>query len=253
MIGLLAQKIGMTQVFDEQGRVTPVTLLSAGPCAVVQVKTPETDGYAALQIGFGTKREKLIPNGLRGHLKKHNAAGVRTLKEVRVDDTAEYQRSHPEGGGEEMKAKRFGIDGKEKGSVELPPEIFEAEVNEHLIWEAVKMFLGNQRQGTAAAKNRAKVSGGGRKPWKQKGTGRARAGSNPSPLWTGGGVAFPPRPRDYTTRLNAKAKLRALCGALTSRAHDGGVVIVDAPSFEAPKTKTMPELIDKIGLKEKKV
>src|SRR5258705_9411075 len=91
MSGLLAEKIGMAQVFDEQGRVAPVTLLSAGPCSVIQVKTPETDGYAALQIGFGKKREKLIPNGLRGHLKKHNAAGVRTLKEVRVDDTSEYQ------------------------------------------------------------------------------------------------------------------------------------------------------------------
>ena len=90
MIGLLAEKIGMTQVFDEQGRVTPVTLLSAGPCSVIQVKTPETDGYAALQIGFGTKREKLIPNGLRGHLKKHKAAGVRSLKEVRVDDVSSF-------------------------------------------------------------------------------------------------------------------------------------------------------------------
>ena len=151
-----------------------------------------------------------------------------------------------------MKAKRYGIDGKEKGSVELPKELFEAEINEHLIWEAVKSYLGNQRQGTAAAKNRAKVSGGGRKPWRQKGTGRARAGSNTSPLWPGGGVAFPPRPRDYTTRLNAKAKLRALCGALTARARDGGVVILDAPSLDQPKTKTLAELIEKVGLRDRK-
>ena len=152
-----------------------------------------------------------------------------------------------------MKAKRYGIDGKEKGSVELPKELFEAEVNEHLIWEAVKMYLGNQRQGTAAAKNRAKVSGGGRKPWRQKGTGRARAGSNTSPLWPGGGVAFGPRPRDYTTHMNAKARMRALCGALTSRAQDGQVVIVDAPSLDAPKTKTLAALITSIGLQDKKV
>jgi large subunit ribosomal protein L4 len=152
-----------------------------------------------------------------------------------------------------MKAKRFGADGAEKGTLELPKELFECEVNEHLIWEAVKSYLGNQRQGTAAAKNRAKVSGGGRKPWRQKGTGRARAGSNTSPLWPGGGVAFPPRPRDYTTRLNAKARLRALCGALTARARDGGVVIVDAPSLDGPKTKTMADLIAKIGLGEKKI
>ena len=91
MIGLLAEKIGMTQVFDDQGRVQPVTILSAGPCPIVQVKTAETDGYAALQIGFGTKRENLIPKGLQGHLKKHKAAGIRSLKEVRVDDTSAYE------------------------------------------------------------------------------------------------------------------------------------------------------------------
>jgi large subunit ribosomal protein L4 len=152
-----------------------------------------------------------------------------------------------------MNAKRYGIDGKEKGTVELPKELFEAEVNEHLIWEAVKTYLANQRQGTAASKNRAHVSGGGRKPWKQKGTGRARAGSNTSPLWPGGGVAFGPRPRDYSTQMNAKARMRALCGALTTRAQDGGVIIVDVPSLDAPKTKTMAELILKIGLHEKKV
>jgi large subunit ribosomal protein L4 len=152
-----------------------------------------------------------------------------------------------------MKAKRFGSDGKEMGTVELPKELFEAEVNEHLIWEAVKSYLGNQRQGNASTKNRAHVSGGGRKPWRQKGTGRARAGSNTSPLWPGGGVAFGPKPRDYTTRLNAKAKMKALCGALTARANDGGVVIVDTPSLDAPKTKVMAELIQAIGLGEKKV
>jgi len=150
-------------------------------------------------------------------------------------------------------AKKFGSDGKDLGSVELPNELFEATVNEHLIWEAVKSYLGNQRQGTAAAKNRAAVSGGGRKPWKQKGTGRARAGSNTSPLWPGGGVAFPPVPRDYTTQMNAKSRLRALCGALTARAKDGGVVIMDPPSLDQPKTKVMAELIRKVGLGEKKV
>ena len=150
-------------------------------------------------------------------------------------------------------AKKYGSDGKELGNVELPKELFEATVNEHLIWEAVKTYLGNQRQGTAAAKNRAAVSGGGRKPWKQKGTGRARAGSNTSPLWPGGGVAFPPVPRDYTTQMNAKSRMRALCGALTARAKDGGVVIMDPPALDQPKTKVMAELIRKVGLGEKKV
>lgn len=150
-------------------------------------------------------------------------------------------------------ARKFGSDGKELGDVELPKELFEATVNEHLIWEAVKGYLANQRQGTAAAKNRAAVSGGGRKPWKQKGTGRARAGSNTSPLWSGGGVAFPPVPRDYTTQMNAKARMRALCGALTERAKDGGVIIMDPPALDQPKTKVMAELIQKVGLGEKKV
>jgi large subunit ribosomal protein L3 len=91
MIGLLARKVGMTQVFDESGRVIPVTVLSAGPCPVVQVKTADRDGYTAVQIGFGKRREKLIPKPLQGHLKKHNAAGVRMLREIRVEDPAAYQ------------------------------------------------------------------------------------------------------------------------------------------------------------------
>ena len=92
MIGLLARKIGMTQLYDEQGRVVPVTLLAAGPCTVAQVKTPDKDGYAAIQIGFGQKREKRTNRPLRGHLKKHGgAAGARVIREVRVDDPAQYQ------------------------------------------------------------------------------------------------------------------------------------------------------------------
>jgi large subunit ribosomal protein L3 len=91
MIGLLARKLGMTQLYDEQGRVVPVTLLAAGPCTVAQVKTPEKDGYAAIQIGFGTRREKRITRPIQGHLKKHGASGVRFLREIRVDDPAAYQ------------------------------------------------------------------------------------------------------------------------------------------------------------------
>lgn len=106
MIGLLAQKIGMTQVFDEQGRVVPVTLLSAGPCPVVQVKTPEKDGYAAIQIGFGKRRESLISKAEQGHLKKYKASGVRTLKELRVEDTAPYQA------GQELTVSLFEVGAK---------------------------------------------------------------------------------------------------------------------------------------------
>jgi large subunit ribosomal protein L3 len=91
MIALLGKKVGMTQVYDESGRVIPITVLAAGPCPVVQVKTAERDGYGALQIGFGKRREKLIPKALQGHLKKHNAAGVRMLREIRVEDPSAYQ------------------------------------------------------------------------------------------------------------------------------------------------------------------
>jgi large subunit ribosomal protein L4 len=150
-------------------------------------------------------------------------------------------------------AKRFGSDGSEKGRVELPGALFEAPVSEHLIWEAVKSHLGNQRLGTHSTQNKRMMKGGGRKPWKQKGTGRARAGSNISPLWPGGAVAFGPKPRDYTTRTNQKARRIALCGALTVRAREGGIVVVDPPAVEQPKTKTLAEYLKKIGLSDKKV
>jgi large subunit ribosomal protein L4 len=102
-------------------------------------------------------------------------------------------------------------------------------------------------------KNRALVSGGGRKPWRQKGTGRARAGSNTSPLWTGGGVAFGPKPRNWGATMNAKARKNALRGALTARARTGDVFVMDAPSMETPKTRTLAELLGKVGLADRKV
>ena len=142
---------------------------------------------------------------------------------------------------------------EEVGEVELSAALFDAPLNEGLIHAAVRNFMANGRQGTSATKTRGDVSGSGRKLWKQKGTGRARAGSNTSPLWTGGGVAFLPRPRSYTSQMNAKSRMKALCGALTSRAKDGSVVIVDAPAMDQPKTQTMAALIEAIGLTDKKV
>jgi len=150
-------------------------------------------------------------------------------------------------------ARKFSAEGKELGTVELPAAVFDAPVNEHLIWEAVKRHLENQRQGTVMSKNRALVSGGGRKPWRQKGTGRARAGSNTSPLWPGGGVAFGPKPRNWSLAMNAKARQNALKGALTARARDGNVVVMDPPALEQPKTKTIASLLGKVGLADRKV
>lgn len=150
-------------------------------------------------------------------------------------------------------ARRFGTDGKDLGQVELPAALFDGEVNEHLIWEAVTIYLQNQRQGNASAKNRAAVSGGGRKPWKQKGTGRARSGSNTSPLWPGGGAAFGPRPRTYGAHMNRTARRSALIGALTVRAREGSVVVVNPPSLSEPKTKPVADYLKAIGLAGKKV
>jgi len=150
-------------------------------------------------------------------------------------------------------ARKYSTDGKELGTIELPADVFDAPVNEHLIWEAVKRHLENQRQGTVMTKNRALVSGGGRKPWRQKGTGRARAGSNTSPLWPGGGVAFGPKPRNWSLGMNQKARQNALKGALTARAREGNVVVMDAPALEQPKTKTLATLLGKVGLADKKV
>ena len=150
-------------------------------------------------------------------------------------------------------ARKFGTDGKDAGTVELPAALFDGEVNEHLIWEAVTIYLQNQRQGNAASKNRSAVSGGGRKPWKQKGTGRARSGSNTSPLWPGGGAAFGPQPRSYTARMNRTARRNALIGALTVRAREGGVVVVNPPALSEPKTKPVADYLKAIGLSGKKV
>src|SRR6058998_3385309 len=146
-----------------------------------------------------------------------------------------------------MDAKIVALDGSEKGTAALPDELFAQQVNEHLLWLSIKRHLGNQRQGTAKVKGRGEVSGGGRKPWRQKGIGRARAGSNTSPLWPGGGVAFGPKLMNWSLAMNAKAKKNALKGALTTRARAGSVFVMDAPKLDAPKTKPLATLLDKVG------
>src|SRR2546426_12533316 len=123
--------------------------------------------------------------------------------------------------------KVFAFDGSEKGSAALPDELFAQPVHEHLMWLSVKRHLGNQRQGNAKVKTRGEVSGGGRKPWRQKGTGRARSGSNTSPLWPGGGRAFGPKPRDYRTELPRQQRRAALASALSLRASENAVTVLD--------------------------
>ena len=137
----------------------------------------------------------------------------------------------------------YNIEGKEVGSVELNDAIFGVEINEHLVHMAVVNQLANNRQGTQKAKTRSEVSGGGRKPWRQKGTGHARQGSIRAPQWTGGGVVFAPVPRDYEVKMNKKERRAALKSALTSKVQDNKLVVVDALTLAEVKTKEMQKVL----------
>ena len=140
----------------------------------------------------------------------------------------------------------YNMEGKEVGTMELNDAVFGVEVNEHLVHMAVVAQLANKRQGTQKAKTRSEVSGGGRKPWRQKGTGHARQGSTRAPQWTGGGVVFAPTPRDYSIRLNKKEKRAALKSALTSRVNDNKFVVVDELKFDEIKTKNFKNVMDNL-------
>ena len=140
----------------------------------------------------------------------------------------------------------YNIEGKEVGTIELSDAVFGVEVNEHLVHMAVVAQLANNRQGTQKAKTRSEVSGGGRKPWRQKGTGHARQGSTRAPQWTGGGVVFAPTPRDYTIRLNKKEKRLALKSALTSRVQENKLIVVDELKFDEIKTKNFQNVLNNL-------
>ena len=140
----------------------------------------------------------------------------------------------------------YNMEGKEVGTIELNDAVFGVEVNEHLVHMAVVAKLANKRQGTQKAKTRSEVSGGGRKPWRQKGTGHARQGSTRSPQWTGGGMVFAPTPRDYTITLNKKEKRAALKSALTSRVNENKFVVVDELKFDEVKTKNFKAVMNNL-------
>ena len=140
----------------------------------------------------------------------------------------------------------YNMEGKEVGTLELNDAVFGVEVNEHLVHLAVVAQLANKRRGTQKAKTRSEVSGGGRKPWRQKGTGHARQGSTRSPQWKGGGVVCAPTPRDYTIRLNKKEKRAALKSALTSRVQDNKFIVVDEFKFDEIKTKKFQNVMDNL-------
>ena len=150
-------------------------------------------------------------------------------------------------------AKSYEENGTEKGTVELPDRLFGCEVNTPVMHQAVVAYLANQRHGAASTKERGDVRGGGRKPFRQKGTGRARQGTSRSPLHRGGGVVFGPHPRDYHQALPKKVRRLALRSALSSRAKDDAVLVVDEPRFEEPKTKRFAEFLGNMNINDKKI
>ena len=146
-----------------------------------------------------------------------------------------------------MLTKVYNMAGKQVGEIELPEAVFGVEPNEAAVHDAVKNHLANKRQGTQSALTRAEVSGGGRKPWRQKGTGRARQGSTRAPQWTHGGIVFAPKPRDYSYSLNKKAKRLALKSVLSAKASEQAVVVIDELKMETPKTKEFAALLKAVG------
>jgi large subunit ribosomal protein L4 len=151
-----------------------------------------------------------------------------------------------------MKAKLYQQNGTVKGDYDLPDAVFGVDVNEHLMHQVIIMLQANQRQGSSKTKGRSEVSGGGRKPWRQKGTGRARAGSNTSPIWVRGGKAFGPDPRDYYSNIPKKMKRLALSSALSSRAKDEKVMIVESISCDVVKTKTIFAMLEALTVSGKR-
>ena len=148
------------------------------------------------------------------------------------------------------KVSVYNMDGKEVGTTELSDAVFGVEVNKHLVHMAVLSQLANKRQGTQKAKTRSEVSGGGRKPWRQKGTGHARQGSIRAPQWKGGGVVFAPVPRDYTTTMNKKEKRAALKSALTNAVQENKLIVVDEIKFDEIKTKNFQAMLDALKVEK---
>ncbi|MCD6400203.1 50S ribosomal protein L4 [candidate division WOR-3 bacterium] len=152
-----------------------------------------------------------------------------------------------------IKAQLYNDTGEKKGNISLPAEIFGFKPRESAVYEAIKNYLANQRQGTANTKTKGEVRGGGRKPWRQKGTGRARSGSIRSPLWKGGGTIFGPRVRNYSYSIPKKLKRQALFSALSHRASQGNVFVIEKPGLKKPMTKSIELILKQLDLYGKKI
>jgi large subunit ribosomal protein L4 len=174
-------------------------------------------------------------------------------RDISEDDTAQFVREksgavRPAGG---ATVPVVDAGNNRLRDVALRPEVFAVETNTHLLWEAVKEYRAGGRRGTHMTKNRALVSGSGKKPWRQKGTGRARVGETRNPLWRHGGTVFGPQPRDYSYPMPKKARTQALRSALSQRANEGAIVVVEAFPIDVPKTKTLKGILDKLGVSGK--
>jgi len=145
----------------------------------------------------------------------------------------------------------YNIDNKKVDQFEVKESVFETDVKEHLFYDVIRYQLAKKRKGNASTKNRAEVAGSGIKPWRQKGTGRARAGSRKSPLWVGGGTVFGPTPRDYEHKLNKKVFKSALRSAISMRKRDGDLIILEEFTLEEPKTRVIKKIFDTLGITEK--
>ncbi|MEJ2188080.1 MAG: 50S ribosomal protein L4 [Acidobacteriota bacterium] len=152
-----------------------------------------------------------------------------------------------------MKIEVKNWDNEVVGNVDLPDEVFAREVNQHLVWEVVRAYLASRRRGTHKTKERGEVAGTGAKPWRQKHTGRARAGSRRSPLWRSGGTVHGPRPRSYAMKVNKKARRAALSGVLSQRAAQGRLLVLDSLELDVPKTKDFIKRLDNLGISGQKV
>ncbi len=149
------------------------------------------------------------------------------------------------------KVALYDMSGAQIGEIDLNEQVFGIEPNKAVLYDFVKMQLANKRVGTSSTKTRAEVSGGGKKPWRQKGTGRARVGSSRNPVWKAGGVAFGPKPRDYSYRLPRKVRRLAMRSALSSKVLDNNIIIIDELKFDAPKTKLMVQVLEKLNVGRK--
>ena len=363
--GIIGKKVGMTQLFDANGKVVPVTVIEAGPCTVVQKKTVESDGYQAVQLGFGEVSAKKVNKAAAGHFKKANVAPKKTLREFRLEDVSAMNVGDvlkadvfaegdkvdvvgvSKGKGYQGVIKRYGqhrlreshgtgpvarhagsngststparvfpgkrlpghmgfvrvtvqnltvvkvdtennliavkgavpgskhhhhsgqqregvrrkatmakfnvvdMNGQHVSEIELSDAVFGITPNEKAVHIAVVNFLANQRQGTQNTKIRMEVSGGGKKPWRQKGTGHARQGSIRAPQWTHGGVALGPKPRSYNYHINNKVKRLALLSVLSDKAANGNMVVVDKFACDEYKTKTVVAMLNAVGAGKK--